>query len=342
MMRVLGVLRWLTGLGLLVWVIQVSGGWEVVAGLADRPVGVLAFIVQAFLGGAVEAQRLRWMLGTADSAPPFGFVYRLVSIATLFNIAVPGGTGGDLLKVYYLTGRRPGRLPELSVLLVLDRVIGLVSLLLIAMFVALFFLMGNSAAIAPVELVGVPLVLLGVVAGGLGVASLPAPRRLLLSTMLGRWPRLGRLLTRAFDTFALVRQHPAVVARALALSLVGQAIMASAFAVAGQALLPGASPVLVAALALVALLANALPITPGGIGVGEAAFAALFLRWGIPGGAQLLLCWRLGQLPLAAIGSWNYMRRPRERGFGSPPDPSHTGQEQLGLASGCASRPDPS
>lgn len=338
----LSVVRWLTGVGLLIWVIQVSGGWQVVQGLVERPLGVLAFVIQTFLGAAVEAQRLRWMLGTADSAPPFRFLYRLVSIATLFNIAVPGGTGGDLMKVYYLTGRRPGRLPELSVLLVLDRVIGLVSLLLVALTTALYLLAAGSGRVSTLGLVGVPLVLLGAVAGGLGVASLPAPRRILLASIPARWPRLSRAVDRAFNTFALVRRHPRVVVRALGLSLVGQAIMASAFAVAGQVFMPTASPVLVASLALVALLANALPITPGGIGVGEAAFAALFLRWGFPGGAQLLLCWRIGQLPLAAMGAWNYMRRPRERALRPVTDPTSRPSEPPAIASGYTSSPDPS
>lgn len=338
----LGVVRWLTGVVLLVWVIRVSGGWQVVQGLIDRPLGVAAFVLQTFLGAAVEAQRLRWMLGTADSAPPFRFLYRLVSIATLFNIAVPGGTGGDLMKVYYLTGRRPGRLPELSVLLVLDRVIGLVSLLLIALAMALFLLLDGSVRVSAVGLAGVPLLLLGAVAGGLGIASLPAPRRILLSSIPARWPRLARAVDRAFSTFELVRKCPGVVARALGLSLIGQAIMASAFAVAGQVFMPGASPVLVASLALIALLANAIPITPGGIGVGEAAFAALFLRWGLPGGAQLLLCWRIGQLPLAAIGAWNYMRRPRERAGGPATDSASLPTEPPAIASGYTSTPDPS
>jgi uncharacterized membrane protein YbhN (UPF0104 family) len=41
------------------------------------------------------------------------------------------------------------------------------------------------------------------------------------------------------------------------------------------------------------LLANALPLTPGGLGVGEAAFETLFLSVGVRGGAEAILSWRL-------------------------------------------------
>lgn len=41
------------------------------------------------------------------------------------------------------------------------------------------------------------------------------------------------------------------------------------------------------------MLANALPLTPGGIGVGEAAFESLFRSVGVNGGAEAILAWRL-------------------------------------------------
>jgi len=40
-------------------------------------------------------------------------------------------------------------------------------------------------------------------------------------------------------------------------------------------------------------LANALPLTPGGLGVGEAAFVGLFSAIGAAGGAEAILAWRV-------------------------------------------------
>lgn len=65
---------------------------------------------------------------------------------------------------------------------------------------------------------------------------------------------------------------------------------------------------LVCLLALLGFLANALPVTPGGLGVGEAAFEALFRIVGTAGGAQLMLGWRVGMLPVSVLGGFLYMR----------------------------------
>ena len=72
--------------------------------------------------------------------------------------------------------------------------------------------------------------------------------------------------------------------------------------------MPGLPHVLVALLALLGLVANWLPLTPGGLGVGEAAFAGIFALVGHSGGARMLLAWRVGMLPLAALGALLYVR----------------------------------
>ena len=40
-------------------------------------------------------------------------------------------------------------------------------------------------------------------------------------------------------------------------------------------------------------LVNALPLTPGGLGVGEVAFDKLFALAGLAGGVEALLAWRV-------------------------------------------------
>jgi hypothetical protein len=49
-------------------------------------------------------------------------------------------------------------------------------------------------------------------------------------------------------------------------------------------------------------VANALPLTPGGLGVGEAAFDQLFQLAGFSGGAVALLGWRLLMLLIGLPG----------------------------------------
>ena len=54
-------------------------------------------------------------------------------------------------------------------------------------------------------------------------------------------------------------------------------------------------------------LVNSLPLTPGGIGVGETAFNALFSLTGMSGGADALLCLRVWSLLVGALGLLNYI-----------------------------------
>ena len=61
-------------------------------------------------------------------------------------------------------------------------------------------------------------------------------------------------------------------------------------------------------LAPLGLVANSLPVTPGGLGVGEAAFNRLFLIAGITGGADLLIGWRLLTIVLGIIGLTFYLQ----------------------------------
>jgi uncharacterized membrane protein YbhN (UPF0104 family) len=56
------------------------------------------------------------------------------------------------------------------------------------------------------------------------------------------------------------------------------------------------------------MLANALPLSPGGIGVGEAAFEALFRLAGLTGGAEVLLGWRVLTFIVGLIGLGFYLQ----------------------------------
>src|SRR5262249_49897137 len=79
------------------------------------------------------------------------------------------------------------------------------------------------------------------------------------------------------------------------------------FSAAAKVFIPNAPPLVVSLLSLLGLLANALPITPGGLGVGEAAFEGLFRSIGYTHGSQLILAWRAGMIALCGIGCALYI-----------------------------------
>jgi len=79
------------------------------------------------------------------------------------------------------------------------------------------------------------------------------------------------------------------------------------FRYVGAIIIPQATGLTTPVLALFGMLGNALPVTPGGLGVGEAAFDRLFNLAGFAGGASMLLGWRSGMLPLCAVGCLFYV-----------------------------------
>jgi hypothetical protein len=82
----------------------------------------------------------------------------------------------------------------------------------------------------------------------------------------------------------------------------------------------------------IGLVVNTVPLTPGGLGVGEAAFAVLFGMIGLQGGPEVLIAWRLLSIVVGLAGLYFYLRgrkqfvstRERARGADDPP-PSSSG-----------------
>jgi uncharacterized membrane protein YbhN (UPF0104 family) len=84
--------------------------------------------------------------------------------------------------------------------------------------------------------------------------------------------------------------------------------LAGMFYLLGQEIFNNGPGLVTCLVALLGMLANALPLTPGGLGVGEAAFEGLFRGLGYEGGAHLILAWRIGMIPICIVGSIIYMR----------------------------------
>jgi len=302
-----GALRLVLGLALLGVVVARTGAMRLMPQLRAAPWLALLFIVQAFLGMVVEAQRLRLLLRSQAVPLSFGLALRFCVTAVPFSYVVPGGVGGDVMKLVSLSGEKASHQVELASVILVDRMIGLVSLLLVALGAAFG---SSSFAGAPAPLHAAALAAgLGLAAAALGVALAWSPA--VRGSPMGRWSSetsgLRRAVGRALDALVAFRAHQGAALAALGLTLVGHVLLAGFFIIAGRVVLPTVPADTVAWASLLALVANVLPLTPGGLGVGEAAFAAAFRMLGYAGGAQLLLLVRIGALPLAMAGGLLYI-----------------------------------
>ena len=94
-----------------------------------------------------------------------------------------------------------------------------------------------------------------------------------------RWPRIARLVAELREMMLMLRTSPLALLAAFALALATQILGVLAVFVVAQAMKIGTLSVADYMFAVpLTLVANALPLTPSGIGVGEAAFDQI-CRW---------------------------------------------------------------
>lgn len=218
---------------------------------------------------------IRWNLLMQVQGIRMGFfrVWQLVMIGMFFNLCLPGGVGGDLVKVFFAMREAPKSKSAVFLSIVADRSTGMFALILVSIGVFGYFhgiLM--SLPMVRAFLLVVSIIFCGFI--GLIVMGLIIDRFHLANRLPAKMPGYAAILdiARAFSVYA--RAWKAIVV-AIGLSLLlnlfifGTAIFA-AFAFVGN---PGA-----AAMTSVIPIVNtisSLPISLAGIGVREKLFATM-------------------------------------------------------------------
>jgi uncharacterized membrane protein YbhN (UPF0104 family) len=306
--RIFGVARIAIGLGLLYYLV-VSGAldWRSLGGLVDE--WPLTFAAGGLLVGALFL--IAWRLCLLLHAPGFDISLssslRLTLIGLFFNVSLPGAAGGDVVKIYYAAAGNEGRRTEVATILLLDRLAGLIALAVWPLLIAPFFfqiIMENRVIAA---LLGVGLAVAIGLGGAVAVSfsSHFGPGSIAAKT-LRRLPG-GSLLERILLTVHSYRAHRSALAKAIGVSLLAHTLTMGGMLVLAESMAGGMAWEM-ALLMPLGFVANAIPLTPGGLGVGEAAFDTLFGMAGLQGGAEVLLGWRIFTLLFGLFGLGFYLR----------------------------------
>jgi uncharacterized membrane protein YbhN (UPF0104 family) len=327
-----GLLKYGIGFGLLAWVISKywddkTTGDTTTPGLRTLLNGTIDFewlaAAALLVATAIGLQLFRWYVLVRALDLPFTLynAFRLGMVGLFYNTFLPGSVGGDLVKAYFIAKAHPERKTRAVATVLIDRVMGLFGLILfVAVVGGVAWALGDPIISGNVELQWM-VKLMGVIAAGsalgfLLLGLLPQWRVDRFAGRLKSIPKVGGSFSELWYAVWMYRQRLGAVLLALAVTALSHVCLVSAFHCAAR-LFPPANPAVElatypehAVLAPVGFIVQAIPISPGGVGVGEAAFAGLYKFAGRPEtrGVVARLSLRIAEWLLGLIGYMIYLR----------------------------------
>jgi uncharacterized membrane protein YbhN (UPF0104 family) len=330
-------LKYGVGFGLLGWI--VSKYWDpktnpetkvVTPGIGQLLDGPIEFrwlaVALLLLASAATFQVYRWYVLVRALDLPFTLrnAFRLGFVGIFYNTFIPGSIGGDLVKAYFIAHAHPERKTRAVASVIADRALGLFGLILfVAVLGSVAWAAGDERIAANPDLQRIVKVMAAVscgsVVGFVALGSLPPAR---VDRFAGRLKVLPAVGTSAAEMWYAVweyRQRVRAVALGVALSAASHFGMVFAFHCASR-VFPPTNPADLATLSEhmvitpIGFIAQAIPITPGGVGVAEGVFAWLYKLSDRPEqrGVIARLALRLVEWMIALTGYVVYLRMQDE------------------------------
>jgi uncharacterized protein (TIRG00374 family) len=272
------VLKLAFAVGVIYWMVH-SGklNLQVVGhAFADQWPVALFLLFTLYLQVAINS----WRWNVLNSALGFGIRYReafsLSMIGLLFTVVIPGSVGGDVIKAYYVGTRVPNRRAHAFTTILMDRYLGLLSLLTLGTagvcwnyrVILTNKVMTTLATFVVVAFVGASLGLMAAVLFSTQVTGL-------LRRFVGRVPLVGHAV-KSCEALEAFRAKPGVLLIGVLMSLPCHLIaclgMRVAMGMVGAGEMPLERFLLIVPLGLISTV---IPLSPGGVGIGQAAFYGL-------------------------------------------------------------------
>lgn len=278
-----------------------------------RPDAISASIA-VWIVGPVLLGTARWWLLMRGAGLSCDYLraLKLQMIGFFFNTAMPGAVGGDIVKAIYIVRDQNGATGKTPAMLsvILDRIVGLIGLFAMGVVAALMDLQQLRANPVTADLIrGLALVVVCSVIF-LGVVFVPyKDGKDPVQKILGLKLPLFGVLSGIYSALRNYRDKPGIVFATIGISIAIQMIFLWFMGFIGRIMYgPGQFDVaLLAPIFPFGILVTAIPLAPGGLGVGHAAFDKLFSLVGLPGGANVFNVYVLSQLILNLLGILPYL-----------------------------------
>tara|TARA_B100001123_G_scaffold433598_1_gene558584 strand:+ start:259 stop:1452 length:1194 start_codon:yes stop_codon:yes gene_type:complete len=250
--------------GILTYFANVDFGWF---GL-----GAAAFLVFV----VVINSRWWWLMRVNGLGVGFLEAQRFAWIGIFCSNVLPGATGGDVVKAVYIIRRCSGDRVRAVVSVVVDRILGLLSLL----FVCSIFSVGSLERF-PYFTWAVWACALSVLVIAVLLLSPKLRSVLRFEKLVGRLPdRIGTIVTELDDAVLQYRDHLKGIGLWILVSPLTYSLFCGSVFLMDRALGVGLELSDYWVIVPVAAVAQAIPIAPAGWGIGEAAYGALVGKFG--------------------------------------------------------------
>ncbi len=242
-----------------------------------HPVWYLIGLLVYILSIALWSLRWYYVIRASGERYPFRRVFTTMLVGNFFSLFLPEMVGVDLARMYELTPTRGTNANIVSTVL-LDRIAGLVALVLMAL-VALVF--GSQFVNNSTIFLVVGGLLLGFVVGW----TLFFNRRFMewCFRLVFRLPLVNRLeksVRKLYEALYALHNQPRLLAGVLILALVAQIVQVVSVVWLGRATNVPVSPIYFFVIVPIVWLLTTLPISISGLGVREGAFAFFFSQVG--------------------------------------------------------------
>ncbi len=267
------------------------------------------------LAPAIPLQAVRWhgVLGAQGIRPPLADTVRINYIGMFFSMCLPGVISGDVAKAYYVArDHSKEKVAEAAATVLVDRIIGALGLQVVVV-AALVIDARVILADHRLSTLAAALIAAFVLVWGLIFVVMNRRLRVARRRWLGRRGKLARLFMRLDDAVAVYRDRRTAAWVGIGISVVCHILSILACFFFGRALGDEVLPFR-AYMCLVPIgsAANGLPVSPMGLGVGEACFEGLFLLRGSALGAEIQVLWRMGMAVAGIVGFAFYVSRRRK------------------------------
>ncbi len=266
----------------------------------------------------VCSERWRLLLESQGLTTKKMTAFQYTLVGQFFNFSLPGGVGGDVIKGYYIVQKNPSAKTKAAVTVAMDRLIGLYSMIFMAI-VAMLFHLDSVSSYVQLRFIfwGLSAIFFCFSALWIVLLSKNLSSHSLVLKIISFLPK-SDIFSNLYESFSNYATSKKVFIQGFFISLGAQMVSIAFIIFVGWSL--GFSHVSVRDYFFavpVGFMVMAIPISPAGVGVGQAAFFYLFELVNSGSGA-------VGSLGITAMqiltflyslaGAWFYITHKENQG----------------------------